>query len=764
MGAPVPMSDVPDEHKFVPASDVPTTGLAGPTSMSAGSSDGYEKNWFDTHTQALATDAHRFLTAHGHPDLADAVHDLISKGGPHDATQAITQGVSMAIPGVSEAAPLVEESMPMVAKGMEMLGESGVRGMATRAAVTAGAGATTGGVSGAEQGALMSGAGEVLSPVASKVSGLGAAEGAAEQTMRESAADTVTHKALENELGTTTEQAQKLAKPTDVGTGAQELAGGKKALGAARQSAIREVGDKYNPIYGPIQDNPATGLESVSKAASDANKWAAERGARLTPETAKLLNDLEGFAPQNSTIQLGGAGKAGGTFKLTNEQIAAMNEAGDSVTSPQTIGTLRGKLGQIVQAANKPGSSAIDRRVLMDASKPMVEILNNAIPEEQKPLLQSINNEYAQINRIFPFKDLKAFQTAGTLPELGKAVFSVQDAPATAMALKRMTPEQKDLMRQAFASHVLSDSASPTETLSRLSANKDTVAALYPDSDFGKIDTWRKAMIAQKKFMQGPPNLPSQKAFEDAVQETIKTSGLTPEAIAAANTALAGTGKSFIRMSPYMIASAVGGYGMIGKVPGVGAGIAAYVLGHQGWKALADNPAMLDMYRQAITSGWTRTGGEALGRLMVGSVNNALRDSAPEHQIAPEPGPATKSIKTSQAEQIAPTPSASKRAGEVIADLDKGQIPDVHNDLTRGRLSMDEANKLVQRKPGAAGMLAHVPLTESVDALEVASPDERKTLTPLIEQKMRQEMQGGKYNRTMMASLAQRLQRLKAEA
>ena len=139
-------------------------------------------------------------------------------------------------------------------------------------------------------------------------------------------------------------------------------------------------------------------------------------------------------------------------------------------------------------------------------------------------------------------------------------------------------------------------------------------------------------------------------------------------------------------------------------------------------------------------------------------------EGTPEEK--PKTGSGVKHLETSRAEAIAPTPSASKRAGEVIADLGKGKTPDVHNDLQRGRLSMDEANKLVTHasKTSPLAMMDHVPLAEIVDSVEVASPDERKMLMPMAEQKMRQELQGGKYNRTTMASLAQRLQRLKAEA
>jgi hypothetical protein len=149
-----------------------------------------------------------------------------------------------------------------------------------------------------------------------------------------------------------------------------------------------------------------------------------------------------------------------------------------------------------------------------------------------------------------------------------------------------------------------------------------------------------------------------------------------------------------------------------------------------------------------------------------GATGVSLEGEKPPEQTPPKVGPGVKSLDTSRAETIAPTASATKRAKEVIADLGKGKNPDVHQDLQRGRLSLDETNKILKHgaKSNASALLDHVDLSDAVDAAEVANPEERKMLIPLVEAKMRQSFQGGKFNKTLAAPLARRLQTLKAQA
>ncbi len=649
--------------------------------------------------------------------------------------------------------------MPLLGKlpGLGALAGTGLKAAALRTGLMTAAGTGAAAMAGkpigsaALESAAVGSTGEAIAPIASKITGAGTAMAAGAGAMREQAADEVSQKALENELGITASQAQKRKAPRDlVGMGAQERKADLDALAQARQSAVREVGQKYEPIYGPIENQPVgpERLTPIGGAATESSQWLYGKGAKISPTTQKLLakqaamaggsEPVEGVpsgSVVSSQIEMPDGEKVSPPVKPTTTAPSLGNTpskigrtfvdtpAGPQRTvQPQTIGQLRGHLGQIMTEANKPGTSALERRALMKASTPIVETLNNAIPDEQRPLLAEINNEYAQINRIFPWKGLKKISEAGTIPELGQLAFSKDNVAATSMAVPRMSEPQRQLMRRAFGSYVLSETDSPTATLSKLQQNKDTVAALYKGSPFEKIDTWRQAMIAQKKFLQGPPNLPSQQQFERGLQDVIKKSGLTPEATQAANAALAGSGTQ--RM-PYILRyattwgliGAIGGWGIFGHAPELIPVAATYGAGHLGWRAIASNPEALDMYRRFVTSGWTRVGGEMFGRLMINGVNDVLQGAAPQHQVFGhvEPGAGGKALDHARAEHIAPTPSAADRAKKVSSDLSKGRIPEVHRDLSKGRLSMDETNKLVQHssKTDAMAMFDDVPLTEA---------------------------------------------------
>ena len=128
-----------------------------------------------------------------------------------------------------------------------------------------------------------------------------------------------------------------------------------------------------------------------------------------------------------------------------------------------------------------------------------------------------------------------------------------------------------------------------------------------------------------------------------------------------------------------------------------------------------------------------------------------------EHSL----GPGMKALDTSRAEHLAPTPSASKKAEKVTNQLRKGKRPDVHNDLNRGRLSLDETNKLVQQVASndPRAMIQGVPLTELMDALETSDPHERGMLMPLVLERLKQELPQ-QQNKTLQANLAQRWKRI----
>lgn len=127
------------------------------------------------------------------------------------------------------------------------------------------------------------------------------------------------------------------------------------------------------------------------------------------------------------------------------------------------------------------------------------------------------------------------------------------------------------------------------------------------------------------------------------------------------------------------------------------------------------------------------------------------------------PGPGMKALDRSRAEHMAPTPSASKRAEKVGEELRKGKMPEVHHDLNRGRLSMDETDKLIKHASSTdpAAMVQNLPLSELLDALEQADPHEREILLPMVLQRLKQELPQTQ-NKTLQANLSQRFQRIQA--
>lgn len=168
---------------------------------------------------------------------------------------------------------------------------------------------------------------------------------------------------------------------------------------------------------------------------------------------------------------------------------------------------------------------------------------------------------------------------------------------------------------------------------------------------------------------------------------------------------------------------------------------------------------------------YVRHGGSAFDP--IGQVPGYIRPNAAPLEAAisnalgvarkPEHGPGAQSLDHSRAESISPVPSGTAAAADVMKDMRSGKEPEVHRDLSSGRLSMDEVNKLVAHgsKTDVTAMLDHVPLTEALDAADVASPEERKMLLPLIQDKMRKELPQQK-NKTLQMNLARRFRQLQS--
>ena len=679
----------------------------------------------------------------------------------------------------------LQNAMPFLGAipGLGGLAAEGLPGMLIRLGATTAVGTAAAGLSGRPMGsaavesALVGAGGEAVPALGRKLSGLSAAEKAATSMAGEQIADITAQKAVENQLGMTAQQAQGLAK----GGGAAQLAGGKRAYREGAEAAVREVGDKYEPIYGPLENQPvaADELLKVGSGSKAAKQWLVGKGVTPSPSVGKALSKMEAHAPPDPHTKqvnvLTGVGAKGGALQLTAEQFAALQK-GHSPLPPPTIGQLRGHHQELMEEIGRPGITDIERRALRDADKPILETLRNVIPDEQRPLLDQINAEYAQVKSLFPRKDFTAIRKAGTLPQLGGIVFGKGNEAATSAALSHMNEPQKKMMRDAFAAWILGEGGKPTEILSKLAANKDTVTVLYPKSSFGNINTWREMMLAQKKWAGGPPSLPSQKEFTAGVTEQIKKLGLSPEALQAATEALKPNARGgryeHYLTNPWIISGAIMGYGLYGRDPAVTVPIAlGYLVSTAGFRAFANNPANLEMYRDFIMSPWTRKSGEAAGRLLVAAINDAhVGAGQPEKQLrAPmsDMSEGTDALDKSRAEAMAPTPSASKRAEKLHKELDKKKKPqDVHQDLNRGRLTsteVDNSIKYASTKDSSKVVSQPIPLSEVIDALEQATPQELEMLLPLVQKRLQQELPQEK-NMTRVANISRRFQAVQQKA
>ena len=127
----------------------------------------------------------------------------------------------------------------------------------------------------------------------------------------------------------------------------------------------------------------------------------------------------------------------------------------------------------------------------------------------------------------------------------------------------------------------------------------------------------------------------------------------------------------------------------------------------------------------------------------------------------PGVGPGVKSLQQQRFRDIAPVPSAADTAEKVSSAAASGKTPDITRELARGNVSIDEMKQTLQNvsNPDLGKMLDQVSLPDALSALELASPEERQMLMPLIEQRIRAEMPKIP-NQTMQAKLAQRYQQL----
>jgi hypothetical protein len=129
------------------------------------------------------------------------------------------------------------------------------------------------------------------------------------------------------------------------------------------------------------------------------------------------------------------------------------------------------------------------------------------------------------------------------------------------------------------------------------------------------------------------PDLPAQKEFMKGVQQQMKDSGYSQQALEAADDALRQSAKGSPNMAArrllvYLPMSAMMGYGVLSRQPELWAPIATLGAAYMGKRALINSPELLPAYRNFVMGGWTRQGGSAFGKMFVAATRNAIQAAA----------------------------------------------------------------------------------------------------------------------------------------
>lgn len=602
--------------------------------------------------------------------IADKVLDAMAPKSPADA----------AIMAVTSMLPIVGE-----AGDVGLLTERGLAPMLARTGLTAAAGAAGGALPGAGgaargaiQGATAGAAGEALEGLGGLVSGARGIENRAVQAAAPQAADQAAQQAVEQRLGMTAPQAVALrTPPTGPNPAATALAQAKQGIGAARTAARQEVGKLYDPIFEPVANQPISEahIGAISKAARDALDTLQTRGFErddLTKPTRDMLTEFGGldrnFAGKDLLEQLYSKQQLEKMSPEAKSRLTKYIETGESESTlspaeqadrpeynyprgqqpkaqgpvkvdsapPLTVQQLRGRLQALTQASVRPGISENERAALTSASIPIRDALESVIPDEQKPALRAVNDAYAAISNAFPYQDLKGLRTASTLPELGEA-FSKMRPDATGAVLAHMTPDQKNLMRQSFASYILGPDTNGKDIFNRLKVfqDKGLLQQLgFPD-DFQKVGAWRDLVTKARKIYDKPPDLMQAKQFMSGVRQSLRRNGVTPQVMDEMQEAAA---KDKSGRFKRMLESGVlwgSMYALSGEAFGMRrTAMALPLLGaYYTRRALVNNPA----YQGFVLNGYTRAGGEAFARLAgAGLIDAAKQFGIESGRIRPD--------------------------------------------------------------------------------------------------------------------------------
>ena len=509
---------------------------------------------------------------------------------------------------------------------------------------TAGEAATSFGL-----GAAGSVGGKVLGAIGSRLTGLRAAKGAITEAAGEKAsklprrrsqlqAEAATKEAVGRSVGLSPAEATK-ATEQSFEERAASGAEGRAAVKGARTARIKETGELFNPIYDPIKDNIVPHEQLVSTATrstNDIGNALAKQGITTPAGQKAALADLSPDTRQylGQIAQMGSLAKGG-------EVSASVKEA--------TIGEVR-KLNSNMMALAAKTNDPTERMILRTASQPFRDVLDAAVPEEQKPLLAALKQQYGQINKELPFALAKRIDKATTFPEMGNILYGDPKKADMALELwKAGTPEQKSLMKQMLAQDLMTNHGSTAGELGKaLQGRGRIMRAMFGDDAFAQAQTWVNVDArrgAMEKLINQSPK--AQTEFERGVKQAVDEAGkaydanpvnqdlkkLTQEEMNKTATEalqqhakLGGMGRYLQHRLTFQAAEGALGVGLYMHNVPVMVGAGAYLLRRTAWAAAMDNPAFAAGYRKAIMSPNVQRAGYLLGRLMTTAAVEAAKD------------------------------------------------------------------------------------------------------------------------------------------
>lgn len=201
---------------------------------------------------------------------------------------------------------------------------------------------------------------------------------------------------------------------------------------------------------------------------------------------------------------------------------------------------------------------------------------------------------------------------------------------------------------------------------------------------------------------------------------------------------------------------------------GAGLAMGIPVLAREGlaaaWRQSLRDPATAREFYYALQNPGTQVGLRTLAKYVTqATVMSAMpRDVSSPRTANPRPGPGIKATDQKRAETIAgpkAPPEKVDRVKKISGEVRSGKTPDIHDDLSKGRISTSNVRKMLDGgPPSLASVFEGLSPADSIDVLAKASPEERGIFLPVVAQKIQTE--GSKLPKPQQQMLMAQLRRV----